>query len=314
MEEQAIIKVVGIGDAGNHIVNKMIEQKVKNVSFAQINTDVRTLSGSKTRNIIQIGKQTTKGLGTGTSVDLGERSAIEDKEEIKQCIQSADMLFLTAGMGGGTGTGAIPIIARIAKDLGILTIGIVTKPFSFEGKKRRLTAERGIEELRRLVDALIIIPNDNLLKIVGNKTSIKEAFKKVDNVLETGIRSITDLITTVGDINIDYADVKSIMQYQGGAYMGMGIASGNRAITEAVKEAVENKLTEIKIDGAKGAIVTIMGDENLGLKEINDSLQQISDRINPDANIIFGTTVNEKLKGNVKVTIIATGIDPNYEE
>ena len=314
MEEQAIIKVVGIGDAGNHIVNKMIEQKVKNVSFAQINTDARTLGGSKTRNIIQIGKQTTKGLGTGTSVDLGERAAIEDKEEIKQCIQSADMLFLTAGMGGGTGTGAIPIVARIAKDLGILTIGIVTKPFSFEGKKRRLTAERGIEELRRLVDALIIIPNDNLLKIVGNKTSITEAFKKVDDVLETGIRSITDLITTVGDINIDYADVKSIMQYQGGAYMGMGIASGDRAITEAVKEAAENKLTEIKIDGAKGAIVTIMGDESLGLKEINDSLQQISDRISPDANIIFGTTIDENLKGKVKVTIIATGVDPNYEE
>ena len=290
-----------------------IEQKVKNVSYAQINTDVQTLNVSKTRNVIQIGKQTTKGLGTGTRVELGERAAIEDKEEIKQTLQSADMLFLTAGMGGGTGTGAIPIIARIARDLEILTIGIVTKPFSFEGKKRRLRAEQGIEELRKLVDALIIIPNDNLLKIVGNKTSISDAFKKVDNVLETGIRSITDLITTVGDINIDYADVKAVMQYKGGAYMGIGVAGGRRAIADAVKQATENKLTEIKLDGAKGVIVTITGDETLSLKEINDSLQIISNRVDPDANIIFGTVIDEKARGRAKVTIIATGIDPSEQ-
>ena len=313
MEEQAIIKVIGIGDAGNHIVNKMIEQKVKNVSFAQINTDIQTLKISKTRNIIQIGKQTTQGLGTGTSVDLGERSAIEDKEEIKQCLQSADMLFLTAGMGGGTGTGAIPIVARIARDLGILTVGIVTKPFSFEGKKRMLRAEQGIDELRKLVDALIIVPNDNLLKIVGNKTSINDAFKKVDDVLEIGIRSITDLITTVGDINIDYADVKAIMQYKGGAYMGMGVAGGKTAITDSIKQAAENKLTEIKMNGAKGVIVTITGDENISLKEISDSLEQINEIVDQNANIIFGTTLNKRLKGKVKATIIATGIEQTEE-
>ena len=189
------------------------------------------------------------------------------------------MLFLTAGMGGGTGTGAIPIIAKIAKDMGILTIGIVTKPFTFEGKKRKLRADQGIENLKRIVDALIIIPNDNLLEISGSKTTIKEAFGMVDNVLEIGIRSITDLITSVGDINIDYADVRTIMQYKGGAYMGIGIAEGDNAVTEAVKQAIENKLTEIKIDNAKGAIVTIEGGKNLGLKEINDSIQLINDRI-----------------------------------
>lgn len=309
MEEQARIKVVGVGDAGNHIVNRMIEEKVQNVTFVQINTDVQNLKVSKTNNTLQIGKETTQGLGTGTDVMVGERAAIENKEEIKKVLGKTDMLFLTAGMGGGTGTGAIPIIARIAKDLGILTIGIVTKPFSFEGKKRTLRAEQGIEELRRVVDALIIIPNDNLLEIAGNKTTIKDAFKMVDNVLKTGIRSITDLITTVGDINIDYADVKAIMQYKGGAYMGIGIADGKDAISDAVTQAIENKLTEIKIDNAKGVIVTIIGDKNLGLKEINDSISLINDRIDPDANIIFGTTVDKSLKDAVKATIIATGIE-----
>ncbi len=308
MEEQADIKVIGVGDAGNHIVNKMIEEKVKNVTFVQINTDTQILKVSKTNNVIQIGKETTQGLGTGTDVAIGEKAAIENKEDIKKALAGTDMLFLTAGMGGGTGTGAIPIIARIAKDLGILTVGIVTKPFTFEGKKRKLKADQGIADLRRVVDALIIIPNDNLLEIAETKTTVKEAFGMVDKVLETGIRSITDLITTVGDINIDYADVKTIMQYKGGAYMGIGIAEGESAVENAVKQAIENKLTEIKIDNAKGVIVTIVGGKNLGLKEINDSIQLINDRIDPDANVIFGTTMNPKLGKKVKATIIATGI------
>ena len=309
MEEQANIKVIGIGDAGNHIVNRMIEEKVKNVTFVQINTDVQILKVSKTKNVIQIGRETTQGLGTGTDVARGERAAVENKDDIKQALQGSDMVFLTAGMGGGTGTGAIPVVAQTAKELGILTIGIVTKPFSFEGKKRQLRAEQGIEELRRIVDALIIIPNDNLLKIAGNKTKITDAFKMVDRVLKTGIRSITDLITTVGDINIDYADVRTIMQYKGGAYMGMGIAQGDNAVIDATKQAIENRLTEIKIDNAKGVIITIIGGKNLGLKEINDSIQLINDKVDPTANIIFGTTMNEKLQDRVKTTIIATGIE-----
>ena len=308
MEEQAIIKIVGVGDAGNHIVNRMIEEKVKNVRYVQINTDAQNLKTSKAKITVQIGKDITNGLGTGTDVAKGERSAIESKDEIKQALHNSDMIFITAGMGGGTGTGAAPIVARIAKDLGILTIGIVTKPFVFEGKKRMLRAEQGIEELRKVVDALIIIPNDNLLKITGNKTTVKDGFKLVDNVLKTGIRSITDLITTVGDINIDYADVKTIMQYKGGAYMGIGIATGPLAIMDSVKRAIENKLTEITIDNAKGVIVTIVGGRNLGLKEINDSLQLINDRIDTDANIIFGTTIVPAFGNRVKTTLIATGI------
>ena len=271
MEEQANIKVIGIGDAGNHIVNRMIEEKVKNVTFVQINTDVQILKVSKTKNVIQIGRETTQGLGTGTDVARGERAAVENKDDIKQALQGSDMVFLTAGMGGGTGTGAIPVVAQTAKELGILTIGIVTKPFSFEGKKRQLRAEQGIEELRRIVDALII--------------------------------------TTVGDINIDYADVRTIMQYKGGAYMGMGIAQGDNAVIDATKQAIENRLTEIKIDNAKGVIITIIGGKNLGLKEINDSIQLINDKVDPTANIIFGTTMNEKLQDRVKTTIIATGIE-----
>ncbi len=309
MDEQAVIKVIGVGDAGNHIVNRMIEEKVRNVQFLEINTDVQNLKMSKTKNILQIGKEVTNGLGTGTDVALGEKAAIASREEIKLALGKIDMLFITAGMGGGTGTGAVPIIARIAKELGILTVGIVTKPFSFEGKKRKLRAEQGIEELKRIVDALIIIPNDNLLKVVGNKTTIKDAFKMVDNVLETGIRSITDLITTVGDINIDYADVKTIMQYRGGAYMGIGIAKGEKSVYDSVTKAMQNQLTEIKIDNAKGVIVTIMGGKNLGLKEINDSLQLVSDKIHPDANVIFGTTMRPFYKDLVKTTIIATGIE-----
>ena len=308
-EEQAIIKIVGVGDAGNHIVNKMIEDRVQNVRFVQINTNAQSLQLAKARKVIQIGQETTNGLGTGTDTAKGERAAIESKDEIKSAIQNADMVFITAGMGGGTGTGAAPIVARLAKDMGILTIAIVTKPFMFEGKKRILRAEQGIDALRGIVDALIIIPNDNLLSIAQNSTTVNESFAMVDNVVKTGIRSITDLITTVGDINIDYADVRTIMQYKGGAYMGIGVGQGSRAVMEAVNSAIENKLTEIKIDNAKGVIVTIEGSTNLGLREINDSLQLITDRIDPDANVIFGTRIDTTLGSKVKATIIATGIE-----
>lgn len=309
MDEQAKIKVIGVGDAGNNIVNRMIEAKVKHVSYFEVNTDINVLKNSNTKNTIQIGKQTTEGLGCGTDATLGEKSAIEDKDEIKNILQDTDMVFLTAGMGGGTGTGGLPVIAKLAKEMGVLTIAIVTKPFSFEGKKRKLRAELGINELRRNVDALIIVLNDNLLEIVGSKTTIKTAFKIADNVLKRGIQSITDLITNVGEINIDYADVKTIMSYQGGAYMGVGESSGRRAIKDAVKQAMENRLTQIRIDGAKGVIINIEGNEDLGLTEINESLQMVNDKVSPEANIIFGTTIKKELEDTVKVTIIATGID-----
>lgn len=314
MEEQARIKVMGIGDAGNNIVNRMIEEKVKNVTFIEVNTDMNILNISKTKNTIQIGKEITKGLGSGTDVAVGEKAAIESREEIRNSLQNTEMLFLATGMGGGTGTGAFPVITKIAKDMGILTIGIVTKPFKFEGKKRMIRAEQAIEEIRKDIDALIIIPNDNLLKVAKINVTMKDAFKLVDNVLKIGIQSITDLITTVGEINIDYADVKSIMEYRGGAYMGIGEAEGEEAIFDAITQAIENKITEIKIDGAKGVILNIKGNESLGLKEINDSIKLINDRIDPYANIIFGTTIDKKLKEKVKVTIIATGIEEDNGE
>ena len=308
MRAQANIKVIGVGDAGNHIVNRMIEEHVKNVTFFQINTNKRILNISKTKNILQIGKETTNGLGSGTDIAIGKKAAIESKEDIKNILRNTDMVFLTAGLGGGTGTGSIPIIAQLAKDMGIITICIVTKPFSFEGQKRMLRAELGVEELKNIVDALIIIPNDNLLKSSNSNTTIKSAFSMVDDVLKNGIRSITDLITKVGDINVDYADVVSIMQYKGGAYMGIGTAKGKTAIHDAFVTAIENKLTEIQIDNAKGVIVTITGGSNLSLLEITESIKLINDRIDETANIIFGTTTDTKLKDKVKVTIIATGI------
>lgn len=314
MEGQAKIKVMGIGDAGNNIINRMIQEKVKYVSFIEVNTDKTALKLSKTKNIIQIGKETTKGLGCGSDVSRGERAAKESKEEIKKYLQDTDMLFLTTGMGGGAGTGAIQVIAQIARDMGILTVGIVTMPFSFEGKKRVLVAKQAIEELRNHIDALIIISNDRLIDIAEDHTTIKSAFKIADEILKRGIQSITDLITKTGEINIDFADVKTIMGYKGGAYMGIGRAEGEKGIIKAVKRAIDNKLTEIKIDGAKGVIINFEGGSNLGLSQINDSLQIINDRISPDANIIFGTTLNENLRDRVKVTIIATGIEKEEEE
>lgn len=314
MEGQARIKVMGIGDAGNNIVNRMIEEKVKYVSFIEVNTDIKTLKNSKTKNTIQIGKETTKGLGCGTDASLGEKAAIESREYIKNALEGVDMLFLTAGMGGGTGTGAIPVIAKIAREMRILTIGIVTKPFSFEGKMRTIRANQTIEELRKDVDALIIILNDKLLETTEENITVKNAFKVTDKILKRGIQSITNLITNIGEINIDYADVKTIMGYQGGAYMGVGKSKGEKAIKKAVKEAIDNRLTQIKIDGAKGAIINIEGNEKLGLTEISDGIRMLNERMDPDANIIFGTSINNDLEDKVKVTIIATGIPENVEE
>lgn len=313
LEKMPKIKVIGVGGAGNNAVNRMVEDHVKGVSFYMINTETGTLKRAKTNNILQIGIQTTRGLGAGANENVGERAAIENKEEIKQILQGTDLLFITAGMGGGTGTGAAPVIAEIAKEMGILTIGIVTKPFLFEGKARRLRADRGTERLKNYVDDLIVVLNDNLLKITDTKITLDKAFSLADNVLEQGITSITDLLTSIGEVNIDFADIKTIMSYKGKAYMGIGRASGEKKVEEAVKQAIENSLTESKIDKAKGVIFNVKGDESLSLIEINSAIGIINEKINDDANVIFGTVIDNNMNGEVAVTVIATGVEEKVE-
>lgn len=303
------IKVIGVGGAGNNAVNRMIEDHVKGVTFYMLNTETGTLKRAKTNNTLQIGIQTTRGLGAGANEKVGERAAIENKEEIKQILQGADLVFITAGMGGGTGTGAAPIVAEVAKEMGILTIGIVTKPFLFEGKARKLRADKGTEKLKDNVDDLIVVLNDNLLKTTDSKITLDQAFSVADNVLEQGITSITDLLTSIGEVNVDFADIKTTVSYKGHAYMGIGRASGEKKVEEAVKQAIENPLTQSKIDGAKGVIFNVKGDESLSLIEINSAIGLINDKISEDANVIFGTVIDNNMNGEVAVTVIATGVE-----
>ena len=307
------IKVIGVGGAGNNAKTRMIEDNVKGVSFYMINTETGTLKRSKTSNILQIGVQTTRGLGAGANEIVGERAAIENKEDIKQMLSGADLVFITAGMGGGTGTGAAPIVAEIAKEMGILTIGIVTKPFMFEGKARRLRADKGTERLKNNVDDLIVVLNDNLLKVTDSKITLNNAFYLADNILEQGITSITDLLTSVGEVNIDFADIKTTMGYRGKAYMGIGRASGEKKVEEAVRQAIENPLTESKINGAKGVIFNVKGNNELSLMEINSAVAIINEKVSEDANIIFGTVIDENIGDEVQVTVIATGVDEKIE-
>ena len=302
------IKVIGVGGAGNNAVNRMIEDRIKGVSFYLLNTETGTLKRAKTNNVLQIGVETTKGLGAGANEDVGAKAAIENREDIKQILQGADMVFITAGMGGGTGTGAAPVVASLAKEMGILTIGVVTKPFLFEGKARKVRAEYGIQKLRENVDDLIVILNDNLLKITDDKVTLNSAFSIADKVLEQGVTGVTDLLTSVGEVNIDFADIKTTMKYNGKAYMGIGRASGERKVEDAVKQAITNPLTESKIDGAKGVIFNVKGDKNLSLLEINSAIGLINDRINENANVIFGTVIDPNMNGEVEVTVIATGV------
>ena len=302
------IKVIGVGGAGNNAVNRMIEDHVKGVTFYMLNTETGTLKRAKTSNTLQIGIQTTRGLGAGANEKVGERAAIENKEEIKQILQGADLVFITAGMGGGTGTGAAPIVAEVAKEMGILTIGIVTKPFLFEGKARKLRADKGTERLKDNVDDLIVVLNDNLLKTTDSKITLDQAFSIADNVLEQGITSITDLLTSIGEVNVDFADIKTTVSYKGHAYMGIGRASGEKKVEEAVKQAIDNPLTQSKIDGAKGVIFNVKGDETLSLIEINSAIGLINDKISEDANVIFGTVI-DNMNGEVAVTVIATGVE-----
>ena len=303
------IKVIGVGGAGNNAVNRMIEDHVKGVTFYMLNTETGTLKRAKTSNTLQIGIQTTRGLGAGANEKVGERAAIENKEEIKQILQGADLVFITAGMGGGTGTGAAPIVAEVAKEMGILTIGIVTKPFLFEGKARKLRADKGTERLKDTVDDLIVVLNDNLLKTTDSKITLDQAFSIADNVLEQGITSITDLLTSIGEVNVDFADIKTTVSYKGHAYMGIGRASGEKKVEEAVKQAIDNPLTQSKIDGAKGVIFNVKGDESLSLIEINSAIGLINDKISEEANVIFGTVIDNNMNGEVAVTVIATGVE-----
>lgn len=307
------IKVIGVGGAGNNAITRMIEDNVKGVSFYMINTETGTLKRSRTSNTLQIGIQTTRGLGAGANEIVGERAAIENKEEIKEILRGADLVFIAAGMGGGTGTGAAPIVAEIAKEMGILTIGIVTKPFAFEGKARKLRAEKGVERLKNNVDDLIVVLNDNLLKVTDSKITLNNAFSLADNILEQGITSITDLLTSIGEVNIDFADIKTTMSYRGNAYMGIGRASGEKKIEEAVRQAIENPLTENKIDGAKGVIFNVKGNNTLSLMEINSAVALINEKVSEDANIIFGTVIDENMEDEVSVTVIATGVEKKVE-
>ncbi len=304
------IKVIGIGGGGNNAVRQMVKDKIKDVEFYFINTELAMLNKTKMENVLQIGKETTKGLGAGANPDMGEKAAIESREDIKKILEGAQLVFLTAGMGGGTGTGAIPIVAEIAQEMGIQTIAIVTKPFIFEGRLRTSRADNGIEKLRQHVNSLILISNDKLLKIAGRqKMSVINAFKMADEVLEQGIKSITDLITSVGDINVDFADITTMLTYKGMAYMGIGQAEGEGRMIDAVNQAIENALTENKINNAKGVIFNVRGNSELALSEINDGIGKINDLISEDANVVFGTVTDESLNDKIVVTVIATGVE-----
>lgn len=305
----AVIKVVGVGGGGNNAVDRMIEDNMDGVEFIAVNTDVQDLSKSKSPTKIQIGEKLTKGLGAGGNPEIGEKSAEETKEEVSKSLSGADMVFITAGMGGGTGTGAAPKIAEISKSMGILTVAVVTKPFNFEGKKRMSNAERGLTELRKNVDTLVIIPNQRLLAIIDKKTSIIDSFRKADEILRQGVQGIADLISKPGVINLDFADVKTVMSGKGVAHMGIGHGTGEDKAEIAVKAAIQSPLLETKINGAKYVLINFAGDESLGLLEADEAANLIKEAIDPDAEIIFGTTINENLKDEVVVTVIATGFE-----
>ncbi len=308
-DDKTIIKVIGVGGAGNNAVNRMVESGIEGVEFIAVNTDKQALMLSKANTKIQIGEKITRGLGAGANPDIGAQSAEESKSEISEAIRGADMVFVTSGMGGGTGTGAAPVVASIAKEMGILTIAVVTKPFGFEGKKRILQAERGIESLKGKVDALVVIPNDKLLQIIDRNTTMTEAFKMADDVLRQGVQGISNIIAVPGSINLDFADVKTIMLNTGMAHMGIGRASGENRAEDAAKQAIQSPLLETTIEGARGVIINVVGGENLGLHEVNTAAELVQRSVDPEANIIFGTVIDKSLDEDICITVIATGFD-----
>ena len=311
MSDFANIKVIGVGGGGNNAVNRMVDNQIKGVQFLAVNTENQVLELSKADVTIQIGEKVTKGLGAGANPQIGEEAVQESREEITKALEGADMVFVTAGMGGGTGTGAAPIVAECAKEVGALTVGVVTKPFAFEGKRRRAAAEKGIEFLTQKVDTIIVIPNDKLLQVVDKKCSVSDAFSKADEVLRQGIKGISDLIQIPGLINLDFADVKTIMTNQGEALMGIGEGTGENRAADAAKMAINSPLLETSIDGAKGILLNISGSSELGIFEVNEAAQIISDAADPDANIIFGSVIDESLGDKVQVTVVATGFGNN---
>ncbi len=307
----AQIKVIGVGGGGNNAVNRMIDFGLKGVDFLAINTDKQALSRSQAAQKIQIGEKLTKGLGAGANPEVGLKAAEESNEEIAAAIAGCDMVFVTAGMGGGTGTGAAPAVAAIAREMGILTVGIVTKPFAFEGKQRMKRAEEGIAALKDAVDSLVTIPNDRLLQVSNQHTTLTDAFKMADDVLRQGVQGISDLISGQGYINLDFADVVAIMKNTGIAHMGVGRASGEKRADEAVKAAIQSPLLETSIDGARGVLINITGGTDLGIFEINSAAEFVAEAADPNANIIFGSTIDESLKDEVIITVIATGFEGN---
>jgi len=314
IETFAVIRVVGVGGSGCNAVNRMIMSKLRGVEFIAVNTDAQALAHSQSATKSQIGVETTRGLGAGAEVDLGRKSIEENKEEIYEALKGSDMVFVTCGMGGGTGTGATPIVSAIAKELGCLTVAVVTKPFSFEGIRRKKVADLGIEELKDKVDTLITIPNDRLLQVIDKKTSLYDAFGIVDDVLRQGVQGISDLITLHGIINVDFADVRTIMQDAGSALMGIGRGQGDNRALEAAKAAIDSPLLELSIDGARGILFNITGGPDLGMYEIDEAAKAITEAADPDANIIFGAIIDEAMSGEVKITVIATGFESEKAE
>ena len=312
-DQNARIKVIGVGGGGNNAVNRMIEDGIEGVEFIALNTDAQALQYSKAGITMQIGTTLTRGLGAGANPEVGRLAVEESRSQIEEVLEGADMVFVTAGMGGGTGTGAAPAVARIARELGALTIGIVTRPFTFEGRKRSRNADSGIDAMRKAVDTLIIIPNDRLLGVVDKKTPMLEAFREADNVLRQGVQGISDLIAVPGLINLDFADVKTIMCNQGTALMGIGIAEGEGRAVEAVKQAISSPLLETSIDGAQGVIMNITGGTDLSLYEVQEAADIVTSSTDEDLNMIFGSIINENLKNKIIVTVIATGFEKQEE-
>ena len=303
------IKVVGVGGGGGNAVNRMIKSGLSGVEFWLMNTDLQVLVDGQTKNRIQLGVSSTEGLGAGGDPSVGEKAAEEAAQEITQALEGADMVFITAGMGGGTGTGAAPVVARIAKELGILTIAVVTKPFTWEGKKRQRQANEGLEKLKESVDSVIVVPNDKLLQVVDRQVSLQESFIIVDEVLLRGVQGISDIITVPGIINVDFADVKTVMQASGSALMGIGRAQGEGRAIKAAQQAINSQLLESSINGASGVIVNITGGPDMGIHEISDAASIIHDAVLDDATVIIGTAVNENIQGEIQITVIATGFE-----
>ena len=314
MADFANIKVVGVGGGGNNAVNRMIESGLQGVEFIAVNTETQVLGKSQADVQLQIGEKLTRGLGAGANPSIGEQAAIESRDEIIKALQGADMVFVTAGMGGGTGTGAAPVVAECAKESGALTVAVVTKPFKFEGKRRSEQAETGASYLKDKVDTIITVPNDKLLQMVDKNTTLQNAFRMADDVLRQGVQGISDLITVPGLINLDFADVKTIMTEQGDALMGIGEASGENRAVDAVKMAISSPLLETSIDGAQGIIINITGNSELGLFEINEAAEIVAQAAHPDANIIFGSVIDDSLGDMIRITVIATGFDKEVKK